>query len=72
MDTELRGAFSLLKLDTQGIGRRVFSFLEMSSCTPWQYCSTYGLDFTTFSTITGVREVAGGRQPAAANNSCIM
>ena len=38
--------------------------MEISSCTPWQYCRTYGLDVPTSS--TGMRRAAGGRQPAAA------
>ena len=40
-------------------------------CTLWQYCRTYGFDFPTFSTITGVRGAAGGRHLAVANPPCI-
>ena len=81
MDTELHGAFSASKIKAQGVGVygiesfRSFSahfdsIIETSSCTPWQYCRTYGLDFRTSSTNTGVRGAAGGRQPAAANTPC--
>ena len=38
--------------------------MEISSCTPWQYCRTYGLGFPTSSTIAGVRGAAGERQLA--------
>ena len=39
--------------------------MENSSGIPWQYCRTYGLDFPTSSTITGMRGAAGGHQTAA-------
>ena len=47
--------------------------MEIASCTPWQhFCRTYGLDFPTSPTITGVRGAAGGRQPAAAKPASIL
>ena len=42
------------------------STMEISECTPWQYCRIHGLDLLTSSIVTGMREGAGGRQPAAA------
>ena len=78
MDTELHGAFSLLKLEAQGVGVygvvhfRYFSAqsdstMEISSCTPWLYCRNCGLDVPTSSFITGVRGAASG-----VKNSCIL
>ena len=43
--------------------------MDISSCIPWQYSRTHGLDFPASSTIiTGVRGAAGGCQPAAAKS----
>ena len=44
--------------------------IEISSCTPWQHCRSYGLDVPTSSTITGLRGAAGGRHPAASRPPC--
>ena len=66
MDTELHGAFSLSKLETQGVEVWSIGFFpsfsaqsessrEVPSCIPWQYGRTYELDFPTSSNITGVR-----------------
>ena len=44
--------------------------MGISSCTPWQYCRTYGFDFPTSWTITGVRGAEVGRQPYAATTPC--
>ena len=58
MDTELHGAFSLLKCRAQGVGvQGVGSFRSFSAqsnstikITPWQYCLTCGLDFPSCCT----------------------
>ena len=48
---------------------------RVSGCNSWQFCSivAYGLDLRpTSSAITGMREAAGGRQPAAAKPPCTL
>ena len=61
-----------------GVGP-VFSFsaqrdstMELSWCAPWLYCRIYSLDLPTSSTITGIRDAARGRQPAAAKRSPLV
>ena len=47
------------------------SAMEISECTPWQRCRTYGLDLYAPSTVTGVRGAAGGRQPGPRGEPCL-
>ena len=61
-----------------GVGP-VFSFsaqrdstMELSWCAPRLYCRIYSLDLPTSSTITGIRDAARGRQPAAAKRSPLV
>ena len=61
-------------LKAQGVGSfpsfsaQSDSTTEISSCTPWQYCRIYWLDFPTSSTIAGVRGAAGERHRAMAKS----
>ena len=52
-----------------GLPAYVLSYFLARYCTT--DCHTCGLDFATFSAITGVRGAAGGRQPAAARTPCM-
>ena len=44
--------------------------MKSSECAPRQYCRIYGRDLPSSSTVTGMREAAGGRKPAAAKPLC--
>ena len=44
--------------------------MERYSCTPWQYCRIYVLDFPISATTTGIYKATGGRQPSAAKHPC--
>ena len=73
----LLSACKTLKLRVQSLGAfRYFSAqshstTKNSSCIPWQYCRTHGLDFPTSSAITGVDGAADRQKPAAAKPPCL-
>ena len=47
-----------------------YSTMGIPSCIPWQYCRTYGLEFPTSPTISGVGGVAGGHHSDASKPPC--